>query len=146
MQISGIDVRDVRLAAASTLSDVRAPDVTDPTLRAALEKAFGEYLAAQRLNADRAEHWVNLAGFHFRQGRVEEAEAVYRADLGLDASLSRACQHPDNVWSLHGLHECLARRGEQELSTIIKQRLDLAVARADVAITSSCYCRMRDAA
>ena len=25
---------------------------------------------------------------------VTEAEAVYRADLGLDATLSRACQHP----------------------------------------------------
>ena len=32
--------------------------------------------------------------------------------LGLDGKLSRACQHPDNLWSLHGLHECLTRRGE----------------------------------
>ena len=23
------------------------------------------------------------------------------ADLGLDGPLSRRCQHPDNVWSLH---------------------------------------------
>jgi hypothetical protein len=27
-----------------------------------------------------------------------------------DGKLSRACQHPDNLWSLHGLHECLTRR------------------------------------
>ena len=47
------------------------------------------------------------------QGRIEEAEAVYRSDLGLDGKLSRACQHPDNLWSLHGLHECLTRRGEK---------------------------------
>ena len=41
------------------------------------------------------------------QGRVEEAAAVYAADLGLDSTLSRPCQHPGNVWSLHGYHECL---------------------------------------
>ena len=44
--------------------------------------------------------------------KFDEAEAVYRADLGLDGTLARPCQHPRNVWSLHGLHECLVRRGE----------------------------------
>ena len=87
-----------------------------------------------------------LGALLLEQGRVEEAEAVYRSDLGLDGSLSRACQHPDNVWSLHGLHECLTRRGEALESVIIKQRLDLASARADVPIESSCYCSMQDAA
>jgi tetratricopeptide (TPR) repeat protein len=76
------------------------------------------------------------------QGRVEEAEAVYRADLGLDGTLGRAFQHPENVWSLHGYHECLTRLGKHDLATVIKQRLDLAAARADVPIQSSCYCRM----
>ena len=33
------------------------------------------------------------------QGHVEEAEAVYRADLGLDDTLPRPSQHPDNVWA-----------------------------------------------
>ena len=45
------------------------------------------------------------------QDRVEEAAAVYAADLGLDPTLSRCCQHPGNVWSLHGYHECLTRLG-----------------------------------
>ncbi|MGB5560744.1 MAG: tetratricopeptide repeat protein [Sedimenticolaceae bacterium] len=67
-------VRGVRLAAANVLADVRLQDVADPALRKALEKAFAEYLASERLNADRAEHWVNLAGFHFRQGALDEAE------------------------------------------------------------------------
>ena len=75
------------------------------------------------------------------QGRTDEAEEVYRADLGLDDELSRACQHPDNLWSLHGLHECLKRRGETNEARMIKQRLDLAVARADVPVTASCFCR-----
>ncbi len=87
-----------------------------------------------------------LGALLIEQGQYEEAEAVYRADLGLDATLSRASQHPDNVWSLHGLHECLMHRGETVESKLIKQRLDLANARADVAINASCYCRMEKAA
>ena len=83
------------------------------------------------------------------QGFVEEAEAVYRADLGFDDSLPRAYQHRDNVWSLHGFHECLERlgkRAEAEISApmaaeIIAPSLALAMARTDVEIKSSCYCR-----
>ena len=45
------------------------------------------------------------------QARLEEAAAVYEADLGLDPTLSRPCQHPGNVWSLYGYHECLQRLG-----------------------------------
>ncbi len=59
------------------------------------------------------------------QGRVEEAAEVYAADLGLDPTLSRACQHPDNVWSLHGYHECLQRLGRTAEAAIIGQQLDL---------------------
>ena len=50
----------------------------------------------------------------YKECQAEEAEAVYRADLGLDPTLSRACQHPGNPWSLHGLHECLVRRGAKD--------------------------------
>ena len=86
-----------------------------------------------------------LAALLLEQGRVEEATDVYRADLGYDATLSRACQHPDNVWSLHGYHECLERLGRSGEATIVKQRLDLALARTDVPITASCYCRLSTA-
>jgi tetratricopeptide (TPR) repeat protein len=75
------------------------------------------------------------------QGRVHEAEAVYRADLGLDDALARCCQHPGNVWSLHGYHECLTRLGKHEQAAIIGQQLKVAAAYADVPIVSSCYCR-----
>jgi tetratricopeptide (TPR) repeat protein len=76
------------------------------------------------------------------QGQVKEAEAVYRADLGLDHTLARACQHPGNVWSLHGYHECLTRLGKHELAGLIGQQLKIAGAHADVPIRSSCYCRL----
>ncbi len=87
-----------------------------------------------------------LGALLLEQGHFDEAEAIYRADLGLDATLSRACQHPGNVWSLHGLHECLTRRGEQVESLVIKQLLDQALARAEVTIHASCYCRHKAAA
>ncbi len=87
-----------------------------------------------------------LGALLLEQGRVEEAEAVYRADLGLDGTLPRPCQHPDNVWSLHGFHECLQRLGKTSEAGIIKPRLDLALARASVTVKASCYCRMSHAA
>jgi tetratricopeptide (TPR) repeat protein len=87
-----------------------------------------------------------LGALLLEQGRVAEAEAVYRSDLGLDGKLSRACQHPDNLWSLHGLHECLTRRGEKVEASLIKQRLDLALARSEVPVKASCFCRLKVAA
>ena len=87
-----------------------------------------------------------LGALLLEQGHVEEAEAVYRADLGLDSTLSRPCQHPDNVWSLHGFHECLTRLGKQAEADIVRPRLQLALAQATVPVRSSCFCRMTHAA
>lgn len=86
-----------------------------------------------------------LGALLLEQGRVEEAEIEYRADLGLDDSLIRACQHPDNVWSLHGFHECLTRLGKHAEAKMVAPRLALAVARADVPINASCLCRLQHA-
>ncbi|MFD7455920.1 MULTISPECIES: hypothetical protein [unclassified Streptomyces] len=80
------------------------------------------------------------------QGRVAEAEAVYRADLGLDDTLPRPCQHPGNVWSLHGFHECLLRLGKTAEARLVAHQLKLATALADVPVESSCFCRMDTAA
>ena len=82
-----------------------------------------------------------LGALLLKQGHMAEAEAVYRADLGFDDTVSRSCQHPDNVWSLHGLAECLKRGGNMAEHAIIAQRLDLALARTDVPIRASCLCR-----
>lgn len=83
-----------------------------------------------------------LGALLLEQGRVAEAEAVYRADLGLDDSLPRVCHHPNNLWSLHGYHECLTRLDKQDLAAVIGQQLTLAKAYADVPVESSCYCRL----
>ena len=84
-----------------------------------------------------------LAALLMEQERFDEAESIYTADLGFNAELPRPCQHPANVWALHGLDECLTRRGAD--SAIVKQQLELALARADVSIGSSCFCRSKAA-
>jgi hypothetical protein len=86
-----------------------------------------------------------LGALLLEQGHLAEAEAVYRADLGFDGKTNRACWHPENVWSLHGLHECLVRRGETVEAPLIKARLDLASARTEMPVRASCLCR-REAA
>jgi tetratricopeptide (TPR) repeat protein len=81
-----------------------------------------------------------LGALLLEQGRVDEAEAVYREDLGLGGTLPRSSIHPDNVWSLKGLYDCLKRQGKLAEAAMLKPRLDVAFARADVSISASCFC------
>lgn len=82
-----------------------------------------------------------LAALLAEQGHFEEAEDVYRTDLGLNDKLQRCAQHPNNVWALHGLVECLKSRGETRELPVLEQQLAVAVTKADVPISSSCMCR-----
>lgn len=75
------------------------------------------------------------------QGRVEEACKIYEQDLGLDETLPRIHQHPNNVWAMHGYHECLVRLGKNEQARELKPKLETAIKVADVPISSSCFCR-----
>jgi tetratricopeptide (TPR) repeat protein len=87
-----------------------------------------------------------LAGLLMEQGHYQEAEQIYRDDLGLSSRIQRCAQHPDNVWALHGLVECLERRGDKVELSIMQWKLIRAQKLADVPITSSCLCRMKTAA
>jgi tetratricopeptide (TPR) repeat protein len=82
-----------------------------------------------------------LAALLLEQGHFDEAERVYRDDLGLSGEIQRCAQHPDNVWALHGLAECLRERGELDELAVVQSKLDSAMSLADVPITSSCMCR-----
>ena len=82
-----------------------------------------------------------LAALLAEQGSYDEAEALYREDLGMEPSLQRCAQHPGNVWALHGLVECLRARGESDELPDLERQLASAQAMTDVAITSSCMCR-----
>jgi tetratricopeptide (TPR) repeat protein len=78
------------------------------------------------------------------QGHVEQATAVYRADLGFDDTLPRPVRHLNNVWALQGYHECLLRLGRlgeaRKVEPLLKQALD----NADIPIKSSCFCRLTE--
>lgn len=76
------------------------------------------------------------------QGHVEQALEAYMADLGMNDSLSRALQHKNNVWALHGVHECLRKLGRTDAAKEVEGALAKAVAMADVPITASCFCRL----
>ena len=82
-----------------------------------------------------------LAALLLDQGHCEEAEQVYRDDLGLSGRVQRCAQHSNNVWALHGLVECLKLRGETKELPALLGSLAAALAKADVPISSSCMCR-----
>jgi tetratricopeptide (TPR) repeat protein len=73
-----------------------------------------------------------LGALLLEQGRVAEAEEIYRKDLEL---------HPGNGWALHGLAECLRKSGDVEEAARLEEQLRATWARADVTINASCFCR-----
>ena len=82
-----------------------------------------------------------LGALLLEQNRYAEAEQVYRADLGLDETVPRCQQHPNNVWALHGYVECLKHRGDRTELRRVEPDLVRALALADVVINASCCCR-----
>lgn len=83
-----------------------------------------------------------LGGLLLEQNCVSEAETVYKEDLGIADGFPRRKARLNNVWSLHGLHECLTRSGKIDEALCISVQRDIALASADVDVTSSCYCRL----
>ena len=133
-------------------------DVAEQMLEGELEYRKGNYDIAfahlqkaieleDALPYDEPWGWIQpvrhaLGALTLEQGRVEQAEQAYREDLGLAGDLPRACIHPNNIWSLQGLDECLRRRGAGDTAEakMIRQRLELAAARSDLPVGASCYC------
>lgn len=64
-------------------------------------------------------------------GRFDEAEKVYRADLR---------EWPENGWSLFGLEKCLRARGATAEADEVNKRFKKTWAHADTKIGSSCLC------
>jgi tetratricopeptide (TPR) repeat protein len=82
-----------------------------------------------------------LGALLLEQGLYDEAERVYRTDLGMNENLHRCARHPGNIWSLHGLAECLGRKPPTKELELVSRELERVAARADQEITSSCCCR-----
>lgn len=132
--------------------------VAGPMLKGELEYRRGNYDVAfenlrqavelyDALNYSEPWSWMMpprhaLGALLLEQGRVEEATAVYRADLGLDDTLVRPSQHPGNIWSLVGYAECCEKLGDEEALAAIRPELEKAQKIADGAIDVSCFCRV----
>ncbi|KAJ5835937.1 hypothetical protein N7447_001963 [Penicillium robsamsonii] len=82
-----------------------------------------------------------LGGLLLEQGRVEEAETLFKEDLGFSLDYPRRKAKLNNVWGLHGLYECFIRLGKTQEAAFIHPARDIALASADVPVNVSCFCR-----
>ncbi len=100
-------VRGVRVRAADLLAAV-PPDRQPPADRPAFDRAAQDFIAAQKLNADRPEARLTLGSFYARTGETAKAEAEYRAALKL------APQFPPASVNLADLYRQTGRDKEGE--------------------------------
>jgi tetratricopeptide (TPR) repeat protein len=75
----------------------------------------------------------SLGALLLEQGKLKEAQAVYREDLRL---------HPGNGWALNGLAECLHRTGQHTEAAHVDSLFKAAWSRSDIKIAASCFCRI----
>jgi predicted CXXCH cytochrome family protein len=100
-------VRGVRMRAASLLAAVPTQDQPQAD-RERFERAAAEFIAAQRLNADRPEARTTLGNFLVRRDLFGDAEAEYKAGLRLSP------QYVSAAINLADLYRRLARDAEGE--------------------------------
>ncbi|MGB6969069.1 MAG: tetratricopeptide repeat protein, partial [Methyloceanibacter sp.] len=100
-------VLGVRIRAASLLATMPTAGLSASD-RERLDGAVSEFIAAQRLNADRPEARAMLGHFYARRGQAAEAETEYRAALGLSPSFAPASAN------LADLYRQLGREAEAE--------------------------------
>lgn len=149
-------VPETRLDFPNKMTDILK--VAEAMLEAEVQYRLGNHEAAFRSLRNAIKHedsliysepwaWMlpsrhALGALLLEQGHVEDAARAYAEDLGLDGDTDSAHHHPNNIWGLHGYHECLTRLGRVAEAHIIKQMLTKASAMADVPVASSCFCRL----
>jgi Flp pilus assembly protein TadD len=93
--------RGVRIRAAALLAAV--PVVSQPPVdRERFERAAAEFIAAQRLNADRPEARTTLGNFYARRGLTTDAEVEYKAALRLSPQFTPAAVNLADLYRLLG--------------------------------------------
>jgi predicted CXXCH cytochrome family protein len=107
--------RGVRIRAAALLAAVPSSG-QPPADRENFERAAAEFVAAQRLNADRPEARASLANFYARRGLSAQAEAEYKAALRLSP------QYAPAAINLADLYRQLGRDGDGE--SVLRATID----------------------
>jgi len=100
-------IRGVRIRAASLLAVVPTSN-QPPADRQRFEYVAAEFIAAQRLNADRPESRSALAGFFTKRGRAVDAETEYKVALRLSP------QYAPAAVNLADLYRGIARDSDGE--------------------------------
>jgi predicted CXXCH cytochrome family protein len=90
-------IRGVRIRAASLLAGAPT-DQLSAAERATFDRANAEFVAAQKLNADRPEAHAALGGFHARRGETNEAETEFQAALRLSPAYGPAAANLADVY------------------------------------------------
>lgn len=106
-------------------------------VEAGLEHLRAAVAAEDRLEYSEPSPWLvptrhSLGALLLEQGRLAEAEPLYRHDLKL---------HAGNIWSLQGLSECLERSGRSAEAAAVNAQLEEVRRLATVDVRASCYCR-----
>ncbi len=115
----GVRLRAVSLLAATPMAN------RSPAERERFERAAQEFVAAQRLNADRPEARTSLGNFLARRGRPAEAEAEYKAALRLSPDYAPAAINLADLYRQQGRDQ----EGESILREAITRSPEAAVLR-----------------
>ncbi|BBA37062.1 uncharacterized protein sS8_5140 [Methylocaldum marinum] len=94
-------LRAVRIRAARALTPL-ASQVLPAERRTAIERGLDEYIAAQKVNADRPESWMNVGLAYAEWGRREDAEAAYRTAMKLRPDFVAAYVNLADLYRVQG--------------------------------------------
>ena len=106
-QLLSDPVRGVRIRAAYLLAGMPTEQLASEDLKR-LGQATEDFIAAQRLNADRPESRSMLGSFYVQRGQMPEAEAEYEAALRLSPAFAPAAAN------LADLYRQLGRNSDAE--------------------------------
>ena len=108
-------IRAVRIQAARVLAPVSTEWLTDEQY-AVLDKAIGEYIAAQEANAERPEAHLNLGGLYVERGQFAKAELAYRTALKLEPRFIQGYVNLADLYRLQGRDDAGERLLRQALA------------------------------
>ncbi len=108
--------RTVRLEAVNALAELPSVLSLPQAQRAPFDRAVKEFRAAQALNADRADAWLNLGALEVRLGSPERAEAAYERAIGLQPSFMPAYVNLADLYREQGREEVGERILRQALA------------------------------